>query len=80
MMRRMYFKRPSVQELIQKIFLLYHEIGYVGVYQGQEHLDDLQVAPLPGYAGRKVFKADLAPMGPVGLLLQFTHYCAAAID
>eukprot|EP00973_Karenia_brevis_P035160 4851048-Karenia_brevis.AAC.1 len=80
MLRRMYFKSTFIKDIVDKIFTLYKNMGYVGIFVSEEQVKALQVAPLPGAANRQEFKSPLPPQGPVGLLLQWAHFFSGAID
>eukprot|EP00973_Karenia_brevis_P077853 10818703-Karenia_brevis.AAC.1 len=80
MFRRYLSKNPCKQVLVAEIYHSYGLLQYPGCYSADADLSSLEPAPLPGSEGRQHWKASTTPHGPVGLLLQNTHYLAATID
>ena len=68
------------REDLQEIYELYAEKQQRGgIYTGQEELQRLRPAPMPGEPGRQQWRGDCDPCGPVGFLLEALHMAGAAL-
>ena len=63
--------------MVDRIYKYYESLQYPGTVKSSAQY---QPAPPPGYPNRAQWKADLAPSGPVSLMLQELHYHVAALD
>eukprot|EP00973_Karenia_brevis_P039068 5395552-Karenia_brevis.AAC.1 len=73
-------KHPQILDIVKQIYLSYVAVDFTGTCCSQEYLGTVEPTPLPGAAGRSHHKHPLAPCGPIGLLLQHTHYFGASLD
>eukprot|EP00973_Karenia_brevis_P091443 12407466-Karenia_brevis.AAC.1 len=80
MFRRMLNKSAYIKNIVAELYDLYLHMGYPGVHGPHIDLSTLIPAPLPGTGGRQPWKATIPPQGPVGLLLQNSHYLASTVD
>ena len=79
-MRRLYFKKPTMQTMMRTILSYYHEQGCEGTMHAQCCIDSLSPSsPLndPAYS---LHKPKIQALGPIGLALHSLHGIGAAID
>eukprot|EP00973_Karenia_brevis_P003364 463683-Karenia_brevis.AAC.1 len=55
-------------------------MNFPGTNFTQSHLSTVEPSPVPGGGPGRGQDFSFAPVGPIGLLLQHTHYFAASID
>eukprot|EP00973_Karenia_brevis_P035031 4830896-Karenia_brevis.AAC.1 len=79
-LRRILCKWPETKIIIQNIADAYVRLDFHGLYRSDSDLKNLEPAPPPGNPQRHLWKHFESPHGPVGLILQHSHYFASAID
>jgi len=78
--RRMYYKHPELQKMMQANFLNYSQAKYAGTCQGTEHRAALTPSPSPGHPDYHRWKPHFVPHGPIGLMLSAAHRFALTIN
>eukprot|EP00973_Karenia_brevis_P041017 5675530-Karenia_brevis.AAC.1 len=73
-------KYQYLVDLASDIYLAYQNIDFSGTCCTQDHLREVEPTPLIGAENRSLGKHSLAPLGPIGLLLQHVHHFGASLD
>ena len=78
--RRFATRSSRNRKIVDELLDIYHKAGFMGTYQGEDHLRGLKPAPHPKHPDRRRWDPEVPPKGPIALLLHSINLMGCSMD